>query len=368
MTIKVRGSTGCEPGCRVNIDYSPGSVQAPHGDTTTAAETHPFTAPILHNTTRSPLAGLAEDVIIHILHHADDVDLLCLRRTCRTMRRLISRPKFGHLQNSVKRNYLNEKVPEMSRSRLRILLRKDMYCEECRTVDGEAERRLREESLYCCGCRRSHPVGLFSYKQRRETDKNRICIGREGHIRACQHLTISWADIDAFWASKSRRGQPLKLFCDHPSRMSPFSSHPYNGRVTIMIGEGLDPGDRRWFGRFRYRYRLMVRWNTHVMIPRLGQSNSVDISDISDRIAWLRGNAGSHIFQDQLGKFPSELRIFDPNTCDCIKLPSPPPGISWNWSFPGQTYTWNCPKHSGKKLDPPTCISWGMKMQDNDNY
>ncbi|KAM7218315.1 hypothetical protein V8F06_006238 [Rhypophila decipiens] len=51
------------------------------------AYTHPITKPILHNATQSPLARLPDKVLLNIMKHADNVSLLCLKRTCHTILR-----------------------------------------------------------------------------------------------------------------------------------------------------------------------------------------------------------------------------------------------------------------------------------------
>ncbi|KAB5513353.1 hypothetical protein GE09DRAFT_1162665, partial [Coniochaeta sp. 2T2.1] len=53
-----------------------------------------------------------------------------------------------------------------------------------------------QERLYCSGCRCCHPTRAFSVQQRVVTWDKRVCIGREGVLRICEHRSVSWKDIE----------------------------------------------------------------------------------------------------------------------------------------------------------------------------
>lgn len=46
----------------------------------------------------------------------------------------------------------------------------------------------------CSGCKTAHLAFLFSHLERQKRDQ-RVCIGRQGHIRLCAHRKISYADV-----------------------------------------------------------------------------------------------------------------------------------------------------------------------------
>ncbi|KAK4212178.1 hypothetical protein QBC37DRAFT_466322 [Rhypophila decipiens] len=220
---------------------SPGShAAAPNRDSQSynEAQNHPLTAPMLHNAARSLLASLPDKILLRIMSHADDIDLFCLRRTCRTMLRLFSDPSFLRLhddsadvdERSESRTFghcrmdnglyvwprkrgapcKRELLTEAPKKALRELLLRDMYCETCRNVDPAVEKRLRTEMLYSSGCKESHPAGLFSYAERHKGDAEaRQCIGRQGRIRAS---LFEWA--------RSERGGAAYIF--GPARRNEF--------------------------------------------------------------------------------------------------------------------------------------------------
>ncbi|KAM7201933.1 hypothetical protein V8F20_004641 [Naviculisporaceae sp. PSN 640] len=74
---------------------------------------------MLHNATRSPLARLADDILLRIMSQGNDVDVLCLRRTCRKLLLLIPGPDFSRLHDGYVKvysaGYPVERVPEAAK-------------------------------------------------------------------------------------------------------------------------------------------------------------------------------------------------------------------------------------------------------------
>jgi len=154
---------------------------------------------------------------------ADDVTILCLRRANLAFLWLFEDGRFGHLHDkSLDRLPYNpsmllarERVPHGAMPALRSLLPKDLFCENCRETGPEAKIRLQTEFLYCSGCRAEHPAGLFSYRQRRGPLQKRICIGREGYVRICDHRGIYWDRLEGWLTG---RGTGYDAWnCNHPS-------------------------------------------------------------------------------------------------------------------------------------------------------
>ncbi|KAB5559534.1 hypothetical protein GE09DRAFT_1113309 [Coniochaeta sp. 2T2.1] len=52
------------------------------------------------------------------------------------------------------------------------------------------------ERLSCSGCWCCHPTRAFSAQQRAVTWDKRVCIGRDGVLRICEHRSISWKEIE----------------------------------------------------------------------------------------------------------------------------------------------------------------------------
>ncbi|KAM7187473.1 hypothetical protein V8F33_011213 [Rhypophila sp. PSN 637] len=59
----------------------------------------------------------------------------------------------------------------------------------------EQDFPFRLNLLYCSGCKCRHPARAFSQTERRKP-AGRICIGREGYFRLCEHKTLTWAQVE----------------------------------------------------------------------------------------------------------------------------------------------------------------------------
>ncbi|KAM7205924.1 hypothetical protein V8F33_000754 [Rhypophila sp. PSN 637] len=355
------------------------------------AQNHPLTAPMLHNATRSPLARLPDTILLRIMSHTDDVDLFCIRRTCPTMLRLFSDPSFLRLHDDSadvnerwksrtfgqfqmenglyvwprKRGvpWKRELLTGASKKALRELLLRDMYCKTCRIVDPAVEKRLRTEMLYCSGCKESHPAGLFSYVERHKEDSAaRQCIGRQGRIRACEHRTVSWEDVEMFFAT----GQSRRLDCNHASHTSPFEGSeslccPGEGpSAQVKVNVRLHAGPCRGIGGSSQpccagrgqRAGLVIFWHLHIRFPSLGKRDAIDYSDLLARFEWARSEGGGAAYiigTASRNEFRHEMLPFDPSYCSCVRIPPPPPGLKngmEKWIFSDkESFTRRCPTH-----------------------
>ncbi|KAK1455093.1 hypothetical protein CMEL01_03853 [Colletotrichum melonis] len=86
------------------------------------------------------------------------------------------------------------------------------FCRSCTENRDHSSQKYRAavSPLHCSGCRRDHPSSLFSVKQRQEEPDTRICIGREGHIRLCEHRTFGW---DEFVHTSSTTNADTSITC-----------------------------------------------------------------------------------------------------------------------------------------------------------
>jgi hypothetical protein len=113
-------------------------------------------------------------------------------------------------------------MPPGSRDTLVQYLRKDQICHSCLThceLNGTATKhssnlrirygravwtgcKWRSWSLgfsdrWCWACDTMHPQLAFSPSQAaRVNTPGRVCIGREGYVRLCQHKIVSWAHVE----------------------------------------------------------------------------------------------------------------------------------------------------------------------------
>lgn len=109
------------------------------------------------------------------------------------------------------------------------------YCTACttaasslRTARNGADERPSTDALpfITCGggCGSEHRAHLFSAEQRQRPDDERICIGREGRIQLCEHVSFGWDDVRR--RSRKARGGPMVARCDHSSHELPLPGLP----------------------------------------------------------------------------------------------------------------------------------------------
>jgi len=136
------------------------------------------------------------------------------------------------------------------REEFNALLDRDAYCADCRAARDDSEvweariNRLVKTYLHCSGCDADHPACLFSARERErgrrlETktelgrrpgnnlnpndshpegeeeegeDPERVCIGREGHMRLCQHGYVPWWAVRAWTNRLLRQEKDSEVF------------------------------------------------------------------------------------------------------------------------------------------------------------
>ncbi|KAK4187564.1 hypothetical protein QBC35DRAFT_230191 [Podospora australis] len=158
-----------------------------------------FVAAALHNDKNSPIYRLPKPVLVQLLKMLDPVSVECLRRTGRRFLQIFDL-WYGW---PIRRSYpwstpnLVTSMTAFERETLRPLLVKDAYCFRCQASLRAPDRAQRvakciSRYLHCSGCRRDHPTCLFTPEQRRAPKNNRLCAGRTGHVRLCQHRVLMW--------------------------------------------------------------------------------------------------------------------------------------------------------------------------------
>jgi hypothetical protein len=195
-----------------------------------------------------------------------------------------------------------------SRKELQALIRKDIYCRHCLSViAGEGLTSWREyhltrlqRPLHCSGCARNHPTVLFSISQRKKDDNQRICIGREGHVRICAHKTVSWSDVEEYVTDHTGKDNML-VQCQH-------ESHCRDGWPSF---------------RMSYHHDLRcaspsIHWQVRPLDVRWGQPKTVGQIRDNLRIEDLAATTAlcpHESFED----ISFLLRPFDPHHCTCTR-------------------------------------------------
>ena len=157
------------------------------------------------------IQDLPEELLLEILGFLDHSSVYLLRQTCRLFLRLSCDRQFQQYHDpwmnpmarpphpSWTKNFMPPLLPRDESGQLRRLLRKDKFYDPCnRTYEDGYSSSVKEwlgSQLFCSACEVSHPRFLFATNQRTEAPSKRICIGRQGYIRACPHKNIFWSDI-----------------------------------------------------------------------------------------------------------------------------------------------------------------------------
>ena len=74
--------------------------------------------------------------------------------------------------------------------------------------------------LHCAGCGEDHPAGYFSVRQQALPPTSRLCIGREGFLRLCEHRTVKWDEVERLFSEYHRTPGMSRIWdimCRHPS-------------------------------------------------------------------------------------------------------------------------------------------------------
>lgn len=164
-----------------------------------------------HNLNNSPIYRLPNELILMVMTQLPLESLYLFRQACHQFKIIFTRPEFARLHNSYYKHIRSWEV--------KALLQRDAFCQPCQVAigtedSGHSTRTRLQQTLYCGGCKRHHPMILFSVAQRWNTDEQRVCIGREGYIRLCQHKTLSWLNIEEVLNGGDRM---LTLQCGHNS-------------------------------------------------------------------------------------------------------------------------------------------------------
>lgn len=330
------------------------------------------------------LCSLPEEILLLIMELLDPTSMQCLRRTSRVFLRLFSFPCFRGQHN----RDLNG-MPQSSRSPFfpwarasRIfeaeahtqqfidLLERDAkkkLCSDCRArasglAGFQRTRSFIDKLLYCTGCKTDHPLAYFSAAQRQPwCDATRVCVGREGHVRLCEHLVIGWDAIsDAAGDLQDEAPGCTDVFVIMPLLKCQETSH------IAMHHKATDKAHPRLkLVRHRGRTWLRMSWTGHLTLPR-GRHNGYSACDMTDDLSRLRTGAAEHIAPRLGPGYLQEMRLFDPNRCGFLDYTGTSAGniVPGDWSFgsfgpqPSDTAYQSCRLRSGCSLHDKKGGEW----------
>ncbi|KAK1835462.1 hypothetical protein QBC39DRAFT_299128 [Podospora conica] len=331
---------------------------------------HPLLAAGFHNLTCSPLCRLPEDLLIAIMLACDDpVPLLVLRRSSRLFLRLFESPAFRQYWASSPPSGpialpalpwtppRHELLGTAQAAVLRQLLHRDApnnphLCDTCRFRQRRADwparvAHITKRRLFCSECSTTHPASCFSATQRRAPV--RVCIGRQGHVRLCQHVALSWETVSAL-VPLARTQHPhdtlLVAECRHPSHLPAhatwlaklFGWYDYPRALLSHSRRCEETGPSP-----PVRLRLHYVGHARMPCPDAGQGRfTPDV--VARQFSLLRQDVGRYIAPQVTPGVLPEMLAFALNSCTCLK----DPGMEYRpsgWRLSGISY----PRPKGRR-------------------
>ncbi|KAI0123804.1 hypothetical protein BJ170DRAFT_96029 [Xylariales sp. AK1849] len=166
-------------------------------------------------TSRNSLCRLPDELGLQIIMSLNVVDIQLLKRTCRHLMRLCGDytldSKYATSDSTGLKDY--RRLMTIENMQLSEILRRDKVCSGCKGLRADPKRyhdawHKAERMIWCSGCRCWHPAFLYSWSERDKPFNTRVCIGRQGRIRLCEHETFSWADMQ-----QTKDGLKCRVHC-----------------------------------------------------------------------------------------------------------------------------------------------------------
>lgn len=315
----------------------------------------PLLASAFYNFNYSLVLDLPEELLLKILRclfrersgrdPSSVIAFFCLRQVCRRFRRIIDDWEFrlhpfstynrcqhcrtsisstmAHLGNPAFGRHCFEQSVNLQRAQgLVECLQRDHLCKNCQV--GAQRRRIAGHStvckfaarndqdwLHCSDCNADHPSSLFSPYER-QRPRMRQCIAREGRVRLCQHMTISWEDIESTLAGGIEDERIVNVKgCNHATH-SRGCFIPSLGPLAYLL---ISPGGTVSLG---------IQWSVHSG-PMLGGDvacGAYSAKEMRAVVRELRRDTGRFIVPEQARGHLPEMEAFG-NDCDCLTFHKP---------------------------------------------
>lgn len=331
---------------------------APAGLSESADSVDPLLAACAHNREFSLLLKLPDEILLAILQFllSDIRDIYYIRRVCRKLRYLTEDKtlepglfrKFKafrgfHMLHSDR--FISKEDNRMpfgviswdSMPGFVTTIRKQTLCEQCQ-VQVARQGRIKShlcvfvetppKYTYCAGCNTHHTRNAFSHTQRRRNSGNRTCIGREGRLQLCEHVSISWADIEAHLAMSSREKDVFKalsdfhIVCKHPNHNFACKSTSRLAPSEVSCNDHTRPCARLQVDRHSTigrstPIRLVLCWKPYssskiLTAPENGQIEATKLRELYSEYG---KNAARFIVPGPSKNTIPEMLCFDPDKC-----------------------------------------------------
>lgn len=297
-----------------------------------ASKLHPLMAAAYHNKTKSPLCRLPEAVLVRLMQRCDRVTVECLRRSSRVFLHIFTVAYPSECWQIRGEPWPRSKVSwafPMSREWLPLfqrLIGRETLCEGCNTARAAPNwaRRvaaLVDTYLHCSGCRADHPVCLFSAAERCKSPPEWVCIGHQGFIRLCEHVTVPWSRIADEAARRSTEvlGFDCKQFvaCENSDHVR-FDTHAQREALDYLYCVPLRkyPSLETNFDIVGHTFTVNMRWGSHMPLV-MRKDGRFEAEDFAKEVEVRYREARFICPQINSGGSLSQM-LCDPVNCDCL--------------------------------------------------
>lgn len=287
----------------------------------TPEDMDPLIAKIYRNSISSNLLRLPDDLLILITAHLDFDSWQCLRKVSRQFLYLFSFSAFERYQSLSTGGYTSTPWPMMKEKSLSTIQRplgrkarmakaRADYCDPCfrwfRNKNKEAANRRPElEYFHCSGCGSDHHARLFSAAELCKPRGKRVCIGRQGYISLCNHINITFAQLQQARAAGS--GRRLLFNCEDASHTFAKNHTQRSESVYLEVSEGRDGNDEE----------LTLGKRTHVTLL-LAQSQTRPTAQQLRLFLKELQQSSPTLWYPMENPRLSPMNFVDPNNCHCF--------------------------------------------------
>ncbi|KAI0381282.1 hypothetical protein F5Y04DRAFT_280814 [Hypomontagnella monticulosa] len=286
------------------------------------------------------LLRLPDDILLNIMVQLGPIGIFALVRVCRKFAGLFSDKSLSEYHDG------SDQTGKTLWQRFDKTIIKDYRrdvclwnrCTMCRSsFDTAVMYRDTPPILHCAGCKGDHPVYMFSSSQRQAPAADRICIGREGNIKLCQHKSLQWKDIEQFsqWLASSTDSK-FEIRCDQCFR-------PYRApRTPLLVVEG----SAGRITKLRFFHRTAFCFGSPWRLPAKNMGGILKAG-----FGPGFGPEGPSWYPEYPPSYLSPMRAFDPNLCSCLVYHG---SSDINWRLcesDDPNHVLPC-RRSGKILDP----------------
>ncbi|KPM43918.1 hypothetical protein AK830_g2612 [Neonectria ditissima] len=299
----------------------------------------PQTAAALYNAKNSLLHRLPNEILFRVMAYAahDDLSFACLRQVSRLFRRLVNAPAFRNHKFSTWnecRNCIGEDVRcakiwdkgsawycrrriwpnSFLLNEMKKRLLRDRFCAPClrEHVSNSLDKGIVEDYIHCAGCECHHLSTNFSAAEKAKPSIERICIGRQGFIRICEHQAVTWDDVEQVLNQMKRDGSAnlseiVVKSCHHAAHVFCCPDMPSPPRLQLHKSDDSDT------------FTLELRWAPHSSLEGLA-AGKISASETRAMAKKYQADAARFILDERItGHYLPEMECFPANCCDCLQ-------------------------------------------------